>query len=63
MESIFDLLCWDINDPETRKREVAALLEAMKELGLKKGKILTWLDEDLSDERIEILPAWKWLLS
>ena len=56
-------VCWDITAPETRKREVAGLLEAMKELGLKKGKIVTWLDEDLSDERIEILPAWKWLLS
>jgi hypothetical protein len=56
-------VCWDIANPETRKREVAGLLEAMKELGLKKGKILTWLDEDLSDERIDIVPAWKWLLS
>ena len=56
-------VCWDISDPETKKREVAALLDAMKELGLRKGKIVTWLDEDLSDERIEILPAWKWLLS
>jgi len=56
-------VCWDISDPGTKKREVAALLDALKELGLRKGKIVTWLDEDLSDERIEILPAWKWLLS
>jgi predicted AAA+ superfamily ATPase len=56
-------VCWDITNPETRKREVAGLLGVMKELGLRKGKIITWLDEDLSDERIEILPAWKWLLA
>jgi len=35
----------------------------MKELGLSKGTIVTWLDEDVSDQRIDILPVWKWLLT
>lgn len=56
-------VCWDIADPETKKREVTALLKGLKERGLKRGTIVTWLDEDLSDERVQILPAWKWLLN
>lgn len=56
-------VCWDIHDPDTQKREVGALLSAMDELGLKCGTIVTWLDEDVSDKRIEIVPVWKWLLA
>lgn len=56
-------VCWDMHDPVARKREARALLSAMGELGLNKGTIVTWLDEDMSDERLEIVPAWKWLLS
>ena len=56
-------VCWEIHDPVTRKREVDALVEAKKELGLKKGTIVTWLDEDPSVEGVAILPAWKWLLT
>ena len=56
-------VCWDINDQDTQKREVGALLSAMDELGLKRGTIVTWLDENLSDKRLEIVPAWKWLLA
>ena len=56
-------VCWDIHDPDTQKREVRALLSAMDELGLRRGTIVTWLDEDVSDERLEIVPAWKWLLT
>jgi len=56
-------VCWNIHDPVTQKREVCALQTAMKELGLNKGTIVTWLDEeDISDKRIKIVPAWKWLL-
>ncbi len=56
-------VCWDIHDPDTQKREVGALLSAMDELDLKRGTIVTWLDEDLSDKRLEIVPVWKWLLA
>lgn len=56
-------VCWDISDSATKRREVHALKSAMKELGLSKGTIVTWLDEeDISDKRIKIVPAWKWLL-
>ena len=56
-------VCWDIHDPVTQKREVRALLLAMQELGLSRGTIVTWLDEDVLDKRIDIVPAWKWLLA
>jgi len=56
-------VCWDIHDPVTQKREVNALLSAMQELGLSRGTIVTWLDEDVLDKRIDIVPAWKWLLT
>jgi len=56
-------VCWDIHDPATQKREVHTLQSAMKELGLSKGTIVTWLDEDVSDKRLDIVPAWKWLLA
>ncbi|MEA3471651.1 MAG: ATP-binding protein [Thermodesulfobacteriota bacterium] len=55
-------VCWDIHDPVTQRREVGALLSAMQELGLKRGTIVTWFDEDVFDKRIDIIPAWKWLL-
>jgi predicted AAA+ superfamily ATPase len=34
----------------------------MHELGLNRGTIVTWLEEG-SVDRIEIVPAWKWLLT
>ena len=48
---------------DTRNREVHALAEAKKELGLKTGTIVPCLDEDASVEGIAIRPAWKWLLT
>ncbi|OGL48496.1 MAG: hypothetical protein A2161_15375 [Candidatus Schekmanbacteria bacterium RBG_13_48_7] len=55
--------CWNLNDPKTKKREVQGLLSALDELGLKHGTIVTWLDEDDLNDRIDIIPVWKWLLS
>ena len=39
-----------------------ALLSAMNELREERGTIITWLDEETIDERIDVIPAWKWLL-
>jgi predicted AAA+ superfamily ATPase len=55
-------VCWDIGDPQTRKREVQGLLQAMQEVGSKRGTIVTWLDEETPAEGIDVVPAWKWLL-
>ena len=56
-------VCWDFQDPATRKREVQGLLSAMKELEVSQGTIVTWFDEDASNESVQIVPAWKWILS
>ena len=39
-----------------------ALLSAMNELKEKRGTIITRLDEETIDERIDVIPVWKWLL-
>ncbi|PIW85291.1 MAG: hypothetical protein COZ95_05320 [Nitrospirae bacterium CG_4_8_14_3_um_filter_50_41] len=56
-------VCWNLKDPKTKQREVDGLLSAMDELQLKRGTIVTWLDEEAFDESIDIIPAWKWFLS
>lgn len=55
-------VCWSMADEATRDREMRGLLAAMKELRISRGTIVTWLDEDLSNEQVAIVPAWKWLL-
>ncbi|ETR66493.1 MAG: hyphotetic protein [Candidatus Magnetoglobus multicellularis str. Araruama] len=52
-------------DTKTRKREVNSLLQAMSELSLNKGMIITLEEEDViqnGNQTIEIIPAWKYLL-
>lgn len=55
-------VCWDLSKRATRDRERSALQEAMRELRIRTATIVTWLDEDVSDERVRVVPAWKWLL-
>ena len=53
-------------EPQTRKREVSALSEAMTELGLKSGTIVTRNDEEkieVGGGYIEVVPAWRFLLN
>ncbi len=40
----------------------AALPEAMKELRLRQGCILTWMEEDTSQPDLTVAPVWKWLV-
>lgn len=47
--------------PENREREFEGLKEAMDKLHIKCGTILT-LDQEESDEKISVIPVWKWLL-
>jgi predicted AAA+ superfamily ATPase len=57
--------CASLAAPETRKREVHALTEAMAEAGLRQGEIVT-LSEDETIETeagtIHVVPAWRWFL-
>jgi predicted AAA+ superfamily ATPase len=50
---------------ENKEREIKGLLEAMEELKIKEGIILTYEQEKeliVSGKRILIKPVWKWLL-
>jgi len=56
---------WSIVDPNTRKREIDGLLEAMDEHKLKFGLILTDSEEEeikVDKKNIKIMPVWKWML-
>ncbi len=57
-------VCYEFND-ENKKREMDGLLEAMKELKLKEGLILTYNQADefeIEKKKIILKPVWKWLL-
>ena len=58
-------VCETLADPQTRKREVQALAEAMAELGLNQATIVTrHEDEDIAAGQgaILVVPAWRFLL-
>jgi uncharacterized protein len=57
--------CESLTDTQTRKREIAALSEAMSELGIKIGTIVTRSgDEQIKTDAgtINVIPAWRFLL-
>lgn len=58
-------VCYDLENPATRQREVKGLTEAMKFLNLAEGYILTSEQEEeieIEGGTIHVLPLWKWLL-
>ena len=58
-------VCESLAEPQTRKREVAALSEAMTELGVKSGTIVTKGEDErikTDDGTIEVVPMWRFLL-
>jgi len=56
-------VCMDIGNPETRKRELEGLQQAMTKYKLKEGLILTMEHEEtIKAKKIMIKPVWKWLL-
>lgn len=59
-------VCESLVEPQTRKRETAALREAMAELGLKSGTIVTRSEDERIEAgggTIEVVPAWRFLLA
>ena len=59
-------VCESMAEPQTRKREVTALGEAMVELGLKTGTIVTRNEEEkikVDGGEIEVVPVWRFLLN
>lgn len=58
-------VCETLADPQTRKRELAALNEAMAELNLANATIVTRQEEysiDVDAGLVEVVPAWRFLL-
>ena len=58
-------VCWDINQPEVKKREVEGLLSVLNEFNLESGLIITEDyegEEIVENKRIIYLPLWLWLL-
>jgi len=59
-------VCESMAEPQTRKREVAALCEAMAELQLTEGIIVTRNEEEFIEAesgQISVVPAWRFLLN
>jgi len=58
-------VCESMSDPQTKKREVSALADAMRELSLPHGTIVTRGESDriaVDAGTIETTPAWRFLL-
>ena len=58
-------VCESLAEPQTRKREVSALSEAMRELRCKAGTIVTRGEDERIDTdsgTIQAVPAWRFLL-
>lgn len=56
----------DLDDPETREREIRALADGMDALGLDRGLVVTrHHDEEVrvGPGTVTIVPAWRWLLT
>jgi predicted AAA+ superfamily ATPase len=56
-------VCWEMSDKKTFERELRGLKSAMDELSIPTGTIVTWDDETVIDNKIKVIPVWKWLLT
>ncbi|MEK6952269.1 MAG: ATP-binding protein [Nanoarchaeota archaeon] len=63
-------VCYDLTDPDTKKREIRALLKASKNLKCNNLLLINrdYLGEENSEwfgikRKIKFIPLWKWLLS
>ena len=55
---------FSLEDIDTRKREVAALIALNKVYLIRKAIIITYDEEEIIEEdgvTIEVIPIWKWL--
>ncbi|MEM2369242.1 MAG: ATP-binding protein [Candidatus Pacearchaeota archaeon] len=58
-------VCYNINDIETKEREIKALLKASEELKCKNLLVITMdhdAEEKIKGKKIVFMPLWKWLL-
>ncbi|WP_231845559.1 hypothetical protein [Pyrococcus abyssi] len=58
-------MSYDVEETETKRREVDALLRASKALKCNNLTVITWDYEGVEthgDRRIKFIPLWRWLL-
>lgn len=58
-------VCYDINDLNTRERELRSLIKASRDLRSENLLVITWdyeAVEEFKGKRIMLIPLWKWLL-
>ena len=58
-------VCEDVGEPEVKKRELGALLEANEEVGAKNLLVVTHdleTEETFRKKKFKFLPLWRWLL-
>ncbi len=58
-------VCYSIQDAETRRREVGALIKLSEQLTVDRMVIITKDEENTIEDHgvnIEVIPVWKWLL-
>lgn len=59
-------VCYNIENPDTKERELKALVKASRELTCDDLVIITWdyeANEVFKSKNISYIPLWKWLLS
>ncbi len=57
-------VCYDIDNPKTKERELRSLVGAAKELNCSDLLVITWDHEDMEEfkgNNIRFVPLWKWL--
>ncbi|MBI5001494.1 MAG: ATP-binding protein [Euryarchaeota archaeon] len=54
-------VCFDLADPDARKREFRGLSRCMGDLGIGDGLVIT-RDEEAGEAGVRSVPLWKWLL-
>lgn len=58
-------VCYGIEDPKTKKREIKPLLMSMNEFKLRQGLVITWdveSEEREGGKKIVYKPLWKWMI-
>jgi len=58
-------VCWNIEDAQTKERELRSLAKAMNELDVKEALVVTEdydADEAFKGKQVKCIPLWKWLL-
>ena len=55
-------VAWEIDASATSERELRALRDARQESGIGDCVIVTWDTDDETDDKIRVVPVWKWLI-